>query len=216
MRFMQVFIFFSLSFFFGAAVSEAEFYRYTDYKGNTVITDDIRKLPEKYRERLEREGLEAEAEQERLKGIEALEKAQAPARPAAQVQTESSSKVETTRGASSSSPAVQDSIGVLEHPALILVSKAFGAIVATLLIFYGVGRLGDMVGFKKLGTLISLALSGLVFIYLLGSHLKIVAESYRDIMGRVTDVQKGLEKKGDSTDRVLKEMDIPVGQQETP
>ncbi len=201
---------FVLASFFWATDLCAEFYRYTDSKGNTVITDDIRKLPKKFRERIEKEGREAEAEEERLKGIELLEKAQAPAREPVHEQQASDTAVEGWQGASSLTG--QEAMETSEYSAPFFVAKVFGAVVATLLIFYGVGRLGDMVGLKKMGTLISLLLSGLVFMYLLGSHLKIVAESYRDIMGRVTVVQKGLQKKGESSDKALKEIDRPVSQ----
>lgn len=209
-RSLSVFIVFVLASFFWATDVCAEFYRYTDSKGNTVITDDVRKLPKKYRERIEKEGREAEAEEERLKGIELLEKAQTPAREPLHEQQTPDTAVEAGQDA----PPVtgQDALRTSQYSALIFVAKVFGTVAATLLIFYGVGRLGDMVGLKKVGTLISLLLSGLVFMYLLGSHLKIVAESYKDIMGRVTVVQKGLQKKGDLSEKALKEMDQPGGQ----
>lgn len=206
-RSIPVFIVFVLASFFWATDLCAEFYRYTDSKGNTVITDDVRKLPKKYRERLEKEGREAEAEEERLKGIELLEKAQAPAREPVHEQETPETAVEAGQGASPVTG--QDAMRTSQYSALIFVARVFGTVAATLLIFYGVGRLGDMVGLKKIGTLISLLLSGLVFMYLLGSHLKIVAESYKDIMGRVTVVQKGLQKKGDSSEKALKEMEQP-------
>lgn len=209
-RSLSVFIVFILASFFWATDVCAQFYRYTDSKGNTVITDDVRKLPKKYRERIEKEGREAEAEEERLKGIELLEKAQTPARePLHEQQTP-----ETAVEAGQDTPPVtgQDAMRTSQYSALIFVARVFGTVAATLLIFYGVGMLGDMVGLKKTGTLISLLLSGLVFMYLLGSHLKIVAESYKDIMGRVTVVQKGLQKKGDLSEKVLKEMDQPGSQ----
>lgn len=209
-RALSVFIVFLLVYSFWSTETYAEFYRYTDSKGNTVITDDIRKLPEKYRERIEREGREAEAQQMRLKDIELLEKAQAPASRPVPAQSGSNSAVEEKQGASPVTG--QEAPETSQYSALVFVAKIFGTVVATLLIFYGVGRLGDTVGLKKLGTLISLALSGLVFMYLLGSHLKIVAESYKDIMGRVTVVQKGLEKKGDSNDKALRETDTQGGQ----
>lgn len=209
-RALSVFIFFMLAYSFLATDVSAEFYKYTDSKGNTVITDDIRKLPKKYRERIEKEGREAEAEQERLKGIELLEKAQAPASQPVPTQSETGTEVEEKPGASPVN--VQDALETSQYSALVLVAKIFGTVVAILLIFYGIGRLGDMVGHKRLGTLISLALSGLVFMYLLGSHLKIVADSYKDIMGRVTVVQKGLQKKGDSTDKTLRETESQGGQ----
>ena len=204
-KFLSVFIFFLFAYFFCATDVYAEFYRYTDSKGNTVITDDIRKLPQKYRERIEREGREAEAEEVRLKDIELLEKAGAPASQSVPAQSEAGAAVDEKPDTSPVSG--QNALETSQYSALVFVAKIFGTVVAILLIFYGVGRLGDMIGLKKLGTLISLALSGLVFMYLLGSHLKIVAESYKDIMGRVTVVQKGLQKKGDSNDKALRETD---------
>lgn len=213
-RSLSVIMVFAMASFFWATGVCAEFYKYTDSKGNTVITDDIRKLPKKYRERLEKEGREAEAEEERLKGIELLEKAQAPASQPVEAQQGASSILDAGHGASSTTD--QNAHETSKYAALILVAKVLGTVAAVLLIFYGVGRLGDMVGFKKLGTLISLLLSGLVFMYLLGSHLKVIAESYKDIMGRVTVVQKGLQKKGDSADKALKEMDLTDRQQQAP
>jgi hypothetical protein len=201
-----VFTVFLLASFLVAADVSAEFYRYTDSKGKTVITDDIRKLPEKYRERIEKEAADAEAEEVRLKSIEALEKAQAPASQPVSGQAEPEPVASSSTSASVAS----------EYSALIFVAKAFGAVVAALVIFFAVGRLTDLAGFKKLGTLISLVLSGLVFMYLLGAQLKIVAESYRDIMGQVTNVQKGLQKKGDSTGKALKETDNQGRQHQAP
>ena len=142
----------------------------------------------------------------RLKSIEALEKAQAPASQPVSGQAEPEPVASSSTSASVAS----------EYSALIFVAKAFGAVVATLVIFFAVGRLTDLAGFKKLGTLISLVLSGLVFMYLLGAQLKIVAESYRDIMGQVTNVQKGLQKKGDSTGKALKETDNQGRQHQAP
>lgn len=140
-----------------------------------------------------------------------LEKAQAPASQPVHEQETSDTAGEGEQGASPVTG--QDALGTSQYSAPIFVAKVLGTGAATLLIFYGVGRLGDMVGLKKTGTLISLLLSGLVFMYLLGSHLKIVAESYKDIIGRVTVVQKGVQKKGDSSEKALKEMDQLGSQQ---
>lgn len=215
------FAFFTILLLAGVYAPESSaYYKYVDKDGNTIITDDIMKLPKEYREQLMNEAKETEAAEAKQKEAEALQKALENVRvpvkedgtsPAAA--EESPNNIVNLPG--SQNPAAQNQEPVKVEPVteltlqdvLIFAAKGLGVLVGLGVMFFLIGKLSDLIGYKKLGSAISIGLTCLVLTYLLGTHLRNMADAYKVVMKQVFNVKTQMDKKNDKAEKTLKELD---------
>lgn len=187
----------------------AGLYKYQDANGKITIVDAIEKVPEEYRGQIPAEALKPKRDEttERPVETQGLSEAQyknlaAPEPPAQNAGQGAGIPHEEAPKGFLDAVRQNTASGTVGGIAL----RAVGAIIILILLYAISSEIFSNLGYKRLGTVITIAVAAFVLIFLVRTQLKSVSEKYKKTAEQVTALQKRLKNKDLAAEKALAEV----------
>lgn len=167
--------------------SIAEIYKYVDKNGTACFTDDLRSVPEEYKK----------------KTIIISGQSKKGGQETSEIQPSENKENDPTTEKKEETAKIKDAIKGFVSNRLF---KLIAGIIGFLFIFIIVGKASNLLGHKRVGSILRIALTLLALLYLFNSHLKEVVNVFAMLKEEVLGVKKQAEERNKETDKIINEL----------
>lgn len=171
----------------------ADVYKYVDKNGTVCFTDSIQAVPKDYRKKAEIVSVQPKKE----KGQQSEAAIQTTENKGPRATVLSTEKEEEAK------ENIKEAIKGFVSNRLF---KLIAGLIGFLFIFIIIGKASNFLGHKRVGSILRIALTLLVLLYLFNSHLKEVVNVFAMLKEEVLGVKKQAEERNKETDKIINEL----------